>query len=517
MRKSLLLAAIVALGAGFSANAQEAKLMDKVYGSEVQAIPSDSINIMACTAYTMVSPNDAGEYEFPYLAGTQQKNGEDCSPYWKMLCNTKNGTYYDFVVESAEASYYIIDVKTGRKNPEIADPKVKLTLYADATATDAIWDSEFVVPCNAEWNAKYAVNSVPVETLIPAGKHLFRVEAIQGGLEDETNLSKTVVNIPGIGFKAVAEAPVTYYIYSSVVELVGEDLEENDGAGILTLTPASDTIIGGNELKLSATAESGYKFAYFEINEEIVETNPYTYVVKEDQDIKAVFVEINVWNNVPGMLNLESQVGMNGFGGSESKPLIQVDYAVKFWNGEAYEVDPDREKITCLSEQIRGNGWLEYKLRVASDATYPVSAYVAKKTENYSNPASPCTTTWEFKSIADPDADAIVLGPVEMISTEQWNNFRLQDLGEVDLKAGEYKLRITFVSGYGTDEASINQKKETCKLYQVVFGDRDAVDAVEAVEAAAAPVKAYNIFGMEVAPDTEGLIIVNGKKVFNRK
>lgn len=455
-------------------------LMEKVYGTDILPIPSDSISIVDCTAHVWNYPDENGEYNFPNVVGVQTKNGEPCAPYWNMIMNTRHGYYFDYTVKSNQDSYYVIKVKTGRKNPQIENPSIRLTLFDNGTDSKPIWTSDFIIPYNGEWNAKYAETAIPVETQIPAGVHKLRVQFFQGDLPDDdpyVNYSYYVANVPNIAFKATDKQPQYHNIKTRVVELTDGNYEENEDAGYLTSSVTSQ-IVTDELLTITATPNRGYKFLYLIVNGEKYEDSTYSQWVYNDLDIQAVFEEVNMLNEVPGTINLDSYMEVTGFGGSEVKPLIRVNDFARFWNEEtqAYDIEAN---ITCLSEQIRENvrsdkGSITYLLNVDADGTYPISAYVGKKTVNYSNPDKPCTTTWRFFN--DETGDEVVVGPVEMISTELWNNFRLQNLGNVDLKAGRHTLRIEFATGYGTDMSSVNLMKETCRLYDIIIGNRDELD-----------------------------------------
>lgn len=510
MRKSLLLAGLVAFG--FAAYAQDVVVEDPEWhtgGTLVaQPIPGDLDFTKSAYAYWGTSENKNIMND-----GNVTNPAKYANPETWLFENT-HGTpghedYADFLVTSDKASYYVITADTGTK----ISTGVFMTLQiwnGDAAEGAPVWEQKVTVPNNAEWNAPnkdgHPYGLVDVE--IPAGNHLFRFTF--GADENEDNPNYNTFNVHKINFKDYAVAPKEVSIYGFVFE--GED--ENEEAGALTINPTQEKYLTGSSVTFTATAKVGYKYQYMLIGDEQITSANHTMTVgEEDIMVFAYFEEINMVNAVPGMINLDTNFGVANFGGNATKPLLK-EAAVKFYNSEtgAYDIDAT---ITYMQEIRATNsaGKVSFTLDVKEAKAYPLSSYIAMKTDGYTGNQNECTISFTFKNNAAPaEEPGFEVGPFEIEGTGQWTNFHLVNFGDVTFpEAGEYTMTINFIHSGHAD----GDKKETCNWYGICLGDRDA--SVNTIGAAEAPVKAYNMLGIEVAPDAEGLVIINGKKVINRK
>lgn len=384
--------------------------------------------------------------------------------------------YADFLVTGEVSAYYTITADTGTKREN--GIFMNLTIYKGTDDESGIlWEEKIEVPNNMEWNVPHK-DGHPygiVDELIPVGTHLFRITFCAD--ENEAYPKYDTFHVHKINFEASATKPTDSSLRTYIAVIEDGNQNFDDEAGYVTITAdggstTDNTVKVKNNIsvKIVATAYPGYKFSHFIINDESIENATYYFdTTQENYNITAVFEYVGMENSVPGAIDLYKNYDVIGFGGNpDTKPLL-ITREVYFYNEatEAYDIP---ETITFLQE-IRGIGSVSFRLDVAESATYPISAFVGKKTEGYSNPTHPCSTTWKFIPLDDNKTEATV-GPVYMFSTERWTNFRLQRIGEVYLEKGKYELRISFVSGYGTDESTVNDRKETCNLYDIVIGER---------------------------------------------
>ena len=79
------------------------------------------------------------------------------------------------------------------------------------------------------------------------------------------------------------------------------------------------------------------------------------------------------------------------------------------------------------------------------------------------------------------------------------------------LTAGKKVLKLDF-KGATAGKETLN----LCNISFALEGSSGIDDIVVGEGEINGEVKAYNLQGIEVAPDTKGLIIINGKKVYNK-
>ena len=483
MKKSLLIAGAVFAFAS-AMNAQEVTYVPTVQHDNLQAqnIPGTLDNNL-CRTTVLVASNAETEAK-PILA--PWKNDET----YNIFGDDHSGDYIEFLLHSDEASYYIINFQTGTKN---AGAQLLVSLYDGNTASESslIWSTTVDVPNNMEWNSKWATPFALVDKEIPAGDHLFKVEFY---IEAE---KANVANIYDIAFQASAVAPATYNIFPEVYEQIGEDLENNDEVGTITISPSAESYVTGTEVIFTVAPAEGYKFLYLEINGEKTTTVPYTLTIEdEDLDVIAVFEEINMYNNVPGTINLDTRQNVVTENGD--KEPVQTG-----------NIKLDGETVTDANYigNFRNGGHVSFALNVTEAGEYDLTYYAATKNPYETIPAS---NTFSFAKEGDSE-NAAVYGPFEAPVTGGWTNMeKVAPTQKIALEAGKYLMTISFAG----DKDTVNMYGINLALNGNTGNDPSAVETIEVVEGS---VKAYNLQGVEVDPETEGLIIVNGKKVINRK
>lgn len=481
MKKSLLIAgAVFALASAM--NAQEVTYTPTVQHNDMQAqnIPG-TLDNNYCRTTVLVASNAETEAK-PILA--PWKNDETIN----IFGDDHNGDYIEFLLHSEEASYYIINFQTGTKND---GAQLLVSLYSGDTATESnlVWNSTVDVPNNYEWNGKWLSPFALVDKEIPAGDYLFKIEF---HIEAE---GANVANIYDINFQASAVAPSTYNIFPEVCEQIGDDVETNEEVGTITISPSADSYVTGTEVVFTVTPAEGYKFLYLEINGEKTTTVPYTLTIEDvDIDVVAVFEEINMYNNVPGTINLDTRQNVVTENGSKEP--------VQFGN---IKLDGETLADAYYIGNFRNGGHISFALNVTEAGEYDLTYYAATKNPYETIPAA---NTFSFAKEGDTE-NAVSYGPFEAPVTGGWTNMeKVAPEQKIALEAGKYLMTITFAGD-----------KDTVNMYGInlaLDGDTGstAVDTIEVIEGS---VKAYNLQGIEVDPETEGLIIINGKKVINRK
>lgn len=491
MKKSLLLLTALVAGA-FTISAQTTdegdpiRVQQRPFGED-QSIPgyltlSEARIEVGSTTTAESAPKDV------YSAADEKAefNGVSTAP---TFANTHDGDIIEFHVTSSEASYYVITVYTGSKNDggsidlAILDGENELWTGSIAVPNSGNWSSR-------SWSAPYAI----VNKQIPAGTYTFRMTMRQ------VDTKANVVNIAGIQFESSASVPTQCEIYPALELLTPDGYDAGEDAGKIVISPSMDKYISGTELTATATANVGYRFLYFYLNSddsEKVYENPYKFNITKDTDISAVFEKLDMDNYAPGKLDLLKAV---------SAPSNVA--SGKAWNVTAScKVDGTAQEVTYLSD-CRNPCEVTYNVTVNTAGKYVVKfAQATKKTD----------AMIKFKfSDADANSDA---APVEAgwgYTSEDfaiaggWTNFTTVQTPEIELTAGKKLLTISLSGG-----------KETLNVCNVEFvltnGDNPSgIEDIVVNEANAGEVKAYNLQGIQVAPDTKGLIIINGKKVYNK-
>lgn len=485
MKKFLLtLGAVVT--AMFAANAQvEGEPTAFHYGNEnptAQAIPGwltlgDSYRTVWKAADAESDPKDI----YTEADEKAEFNGVSTAPTFN---SNHSGDIIDFNVTATDASYYVIYFYVGSKNDgssadlELLDGETSVWTGSIAFPNTGNWSSR-------TWSAPYAI----VDEELPAGNYTFRITLRQ---EDP---AKNVINIAGINFDAKAELPQTCSVWTvaQVYDEENEIFEDNEAAGKVIVAPSMEAYVNGTELTVTSTAATGYKFLYYYLNNDEndkVYDNPYTFAINEDTDIAAVFGEVQMYNAVPGTINLETK----------------DEYATNNGTKEPIQHGNIKTDGTAVADvdyigNFRTDGWLKFKLDVKQADTYTLSFFGATKND-------PGTTTLAF-SIADEDDATKKVEPAAIAIDNKrggWTDMVAYKSEEFDLTPGKKILTLNFT---GT--------RDTVNLYGLTFEGKNSagIDNIT-VDNQNGEVKAYNLYGIEVNPQTKGLIIVNGKKVYNR-
>lgn len=479
MKKSLLLLCALFAGA-FAMNAQTEGDPTPFHFGEAkpQAIPGwmslgDSYRTVWKAADAESDPKDI----YTEHDAKAEFNGVSEAP---TLNSNHNGDIIDFNVVSEVASYYVVTFHVGSKNDgSSADLQI-------LDGENPIWTGSINFPNTGSWSSRsWAAPYAIVDTEIPAGSYTFRITLKQ---EDP---KANVVNIAGINFEANADVPQQCSIWAATQ--LDNIFEDTDEPGKVVISPDMEYYISGTELTVNAQANTGYKFLYYYLNNDTdnkVYDNPYVFNIVEDTDIAAVFEEVNMYNAVPGTINLETKGDYATNNGSK----LPIQHG---------NIKTDGEAVTGVDYigNMRTGGWIQFKLDVKAADTYVINFFGATKNE-------PGTTNIAF-SIVDEDDSSVKVEPAAVAIDDKrggWTDMLAYKTEEFALTPGKKIMTITFT---GT--------KDTVNMYGITFtgknssGIEDVVVSEENGE-----IKAYNLQGIEVAPDTKGLIIINGKKVYNK-
>lgn len=483
MKKSLLLLCALFAGA-FAMNAQvEGEPTPFHFGeAKPQNIPGwlnlgDSYRTVWKAADAESDPKDI----YTENDAKAEFNGVSEAP---TINSNHNNDIIDFTVVSEASAYYVITFHVGSKND---GGSLDLQLLDGETP---VWNGSIIIPNTGNWSSRsWAAPYAIVDAEIPAGTYTFRVTLKQ---EDP---KANVVNIAGINFEAKDDVPQQCSIWADVVvyDAASDTHDLSDEAGKVIVSPDMESYISGTELTVNAQANTGYKFLYFYLaNDESnkVYENPYTFNISEDTDITAAFEEVNMYNVVPGTIRLES-IGDYATNNGTKLPIQHGN--VKTDGTPVADVD--------YIGNMRTGGWMQFKLDVKADDTYVIDFFGATKNE-------PGTTSVSF-TIEDENDNSVKVTPDAVNIDDKrggWTDMVAYKTNEFALTAGKKIMTITFT---GT--------RDTVNMYGITFtgknssGIEDVVVSEENGE-----VKAYNLQGIEVAPETKGLIIINGKKVYNK-
>ncbi len=350
------------------------------------------------------------------------------------------------------------------------------------------------------WSADYrpANNNKSWSTFIPT--MLFIQDPLEAG---EYTFSITFLNDAG-GTKNTAN--LREFIFEPREDIVQCSLytyvEPGDEAGRVVLSPNQPTYLEGTEITLTATANSGYKFSHWEINGDIYEENPYILYLAESTDAYAYFTELKMDNDIPGWINLDTRAGISKNGKVETKTNCSLD-------GETLNEGGNTEMLGNYR-----NGDIEtFDLNVTEDGKYGMTVAYSSKPGETDEPKLQFDIYDKAAYNEDPNA-AVVEWSTTVDCKDAFNNwskFKTANVEDVNLTKGTKILKITFIEPISD--------KYTVNIYQLGFSlNGDFGNGVEGVmiqnpEA----VKAYNVYGVEVAPDTKGIVILsNGRKVINK-
>lgn len=256
---------------------------------------------------------------------------------------------------------------------------------------------------------------------------------------------------------------------------------------------------------MTAQANSGYMFNHWENQYgDIIEENPYTVVMTETVELYAYFDEILMYSTVPGRVNFHTTT--TGKGKPETK-ACRLD-------GESYM---DGAEVYYLANYRKGD-YEMFELDVTKAGAYTIVAPTATKMTTASvDLAIYDKDEYDAASLEGTTATAEWTGKIVAEETGNWQRFVTNTLNDVNLTEGRKALVLNF-----NEEEGQAGKAYTANFLYIAFGLGDdwgeQPDGIEGINMdAAAPVKAFNLQGIEVAPDTKGLIILsNGTKVYNK-
>ncbi len=488
MKKTLLLMAALFAGA-FTVSAQDpvepVEPTPFVQRDEVkpQAIPGD-LTLGDCKITVMQGETPAkAVYAAP---------GEDSKWEGATLGNTNNGYTIEYNVTSTEASYYIITFMTGSKNN---GSSLDLEIL---NGTESVWKGTMNVPNNGQWSGRNWANPYCiVDTQIPAGSYNFVITCKQ---EDP---AMNVVNIAGINFAARSEVPETSELYTACTLMTASGEEDGTEAGSVVVAPAMESYISGTEITLTARANTGYKFLYF-VNNSVpdthIEENPYKFNIGSDaNDFTAYFEELDMMNPIPGTMSLDKAYDVVGYASGKDWNVTKGGKIAQVGSTELTKVDA----IQYFSD-MRNPSSACFKVDVKQAGQYVLTFGAADK-----DGGSSVTFTL---TDADDNTKAVTVGPFAQGTAYPkaggWTDFYMTKSDAFALTAGQKVLKIDFKGAKNT--------LNLCNISFALEGSSGIDDIVVGEGEINGEVKAYNLQGIEVAPDTKGLIIINGKKVYNK-
>lgn len=398
--------------------------------------------------------------------------------------NMCNGDIAELKLNNTLTSPYILKFEEGCK---IDGTQINFYLL-DNNGTEVWKDSYYPANNNKSWSS-FAQAMVFIEEPVPAGEYTFRIEFL-----NEAGGNKNTANLREFYFEA-RESIIPYSIYPAVFP--------DENAGRIVLNPNQNTYLEDSEIILTATANSGYKFLNWEINGEIYEENPYTLYITDTTDVYAYFEELKMDNDVPGWIDIFTRAGLSKNGKVEQKANCTLD-------DEPYM---DGESVDMLGNYRNGDQE-SFDLNVTENGDYQFTIQYSSKPGETDEPK---LELYIFDK--DAYAEGADASQAEWSATldckdayNHWSHFKTAVLDNVNLTKGSKVLLINYVE--------LISNKYTVNILNMGFslnGDFGS-NGVENVEVKApAARKAYNVLGVEVAPDAKGLIIFSdGEKVFNK-
>lgn len=408
--------------------------------------------------------------------------------------NTHDGESATWAVKSDAASCYIIRFAFSSKNDA---PGASGTFQLiDKATQNPLWEKTFEAAATATASYAFFTSEVYVDETIPAGEYLFRINFHQ---EDPLAPSFRICQI---SFEAREEViPVNLNVYCEPAE-----------GGSVTVKPSRTQFVSGTEVTLQAIANTGYKFVGWDNGiDPVFTTNPYKFNIEEETDITAMFEEVQMWSDIPGYVNFEN-TRLVGQG------KVQYDtHQIKFYN-------PDTDAYDILHEgavgsvpwlgDYRNNNSERFELNVTEAGEYNFVFHWSVKTMDTETPS----LTFQVFDKDAYEADATAAMPeweqtfAPEAPTSQWFQFKEQRYDGINLTKGRKYLNILFKEPV--------KNKYTANILDMKFGIGDNYGQDAAIEEVAIDankaVRAYNLQGIEVPATTKGLIIVDGKKVYNK-
>lgn len=407
---------------------------------------------------------------------------------------THDGESATWAVKSDAASCYIIRFAYSSKND--APGAWGTFKLLDKATENTVWEKRFDAAAIATASYAFFTTEVYVDETIPAGDYLFKIEFQQ---EDPL---KDSFRVAQISFEAREEViPVNLNVYCEPAE-----------GGSVTVKPSRTQFVSGTEVTLQAIANTGYKFVGWDNGiDDVFTTNPYKFNIEEETDITAMFEEVQMWSNIPGYVNFEN-TRLVGQG------KVQYDtHQIKFYNPESGEYDILHEgavgSVPWLGDYRNGNSE-RFELNATEAGEYNFVFHWSVKTMDTETPS----LTFQVFDKDAYEADATAAMPeweqtfAPEAPTSQWFQFKEQRYDGINLTKGRKYLNILFKEPV--------KNKYTANILDMKFGIGDNYGEDAAIEEVAIDankaVRAYNLQGIEVPATTKGLIIVDGKKVYNK-
>lgn len=495
MKKQLLLGSAL-LAFGF-ASAQTVQNIPTAEGSYLEisetAVTYDAVLLNDPTT------GDPIKHFTVQAEGKTSVTGDDgkkvSTPDMVYVDKTHDGESATWAVKSDAASCYIIRFAYSSKND--APGAWGTFKLLDKATENTVWEKRFDAAAIATASYAFFTTEVYVDETIPAGEYLFKIEFQQ---EDPL---KDSFRVGQISFEAREEVvPVNLNVYCEPAE-----------GGSVTVKPSRTQFVSGTEVTLQAIANTGYKFVGWDNGiDDPFTTNPYKFNIEDETDITAMFEEVQMWSNIPGYVNFEN-TRLVGQG------KVQYDtHQIKFYN-------PDTDAYDILHEGAPGSvPWLgdyrnnnseRFELNATEDGVYNFVFHWSWKEAK--NNETPSLTFQVFdKDAYDEDATSAMPEWEKTFAPEapttQWFCFKEYKYDDINLKKGRKYLNILF------KEPVAN--KYTINILDMKFGIGDNYGEDAAIEEVAIDankaVRAYNLQGIEVPATTKGLIIVDGKKVYNK-
>lgn len=460
----------------------------------VQNVPNEEMLLTdeTHTFFDIVNfPDDGGEREH-IITHEKNKLGAD----HKYVANMYDGDAAWWAIKTQEASCYIVRFYIACKND--APGSSGLFELIDTKTGDTVWEKNYEAAPIATASYGFSESELYIDETIPAGEYLFKLT-----FHNENGPISNTFQIYGWRFEAREEVTeVNLFTFCSPAE-----------GGMITVTPGRYKFVAGTEVKAQATAATGYKFTGWNNGiDDPFTTNPYTFEINEDMDLEAMFEEVQMWSDVPGYVNFEN-TRLIGQG------KVQYDtHQIKFYNPDtdAYDILAEGEigTLPWLGD-YRNNNTEEFDINVTEDGEYNFVFNWSCKTMDTETPS----LTFELYDKDALEADATAAMPLWSevfnipFATNQWFQFREEKMEGINLTTGHKILRIYFKEPV--------KNKYTANIFSMKFGigdnygDEGAAIEEVAIDAAKA-VRAYNLQGIEVPATTKGLIIVDGKKVYNK-
>lgn len=408
--------------------------------------------------------------------------------YWKIE-NDKPGDYVEFKLNNTLESPYVLHVDMASK---IAGATVTFEII-DANG-DTEWSGDVVLPGTSKaWDA-FAETLLFITDPITTGAKTFKINFVAPE-------GKNVANIRNIVFEDIEEI-VTYSLYTNV---------NDENGGSVSVSPSQTQYLEGTEIVLTAAPAMGWKFVKWvdEVYGDEYTENPYTFSIMDTSEFTAYFEELKMDSDMPGFVNLETRT--SGSGKLETKGGQQLD-------GESYM---DGAEVYNLGDYRNGQ-FEEFDLNftTAGEFTFMVAASTKMNYDNY--PEANPNIDFKLYDQAALDFDPSVAPEWEWnlnlkgYELNNWTKYTTYSDAAGNITEGKKVLRITFNEPDG-------EKKYTCNILRLGFGldenwwaeEEGGVEGV-AADAMNGEVRAYNLQGIQVSPDTKGLIIVNGVKVYNK-